>query len=687
MEPGIDLEEITVKAPFYSEKEFGANLLEIPVHQLKQMPALLGEVDLLKAYQSLPGIQGGSEGKSGLFVRGGGPGQNLITLDGSPLYYVNHLGGFASIFDPEAINNFKLYKGGFPARFGGRLSSVLDVQMKEGDKNNKHTFVSIGLLSGRFSQQAPVFNGKGSYFISIRRMWIDLLTRPLSYLAFNGASIGYNFYDINSKITYQLNEKNKVYFSLYSGDDRLALTYKKSFLGPDIKSKQKIKWGNLLGVVRLNHQFNPDFIGDVKISFTKYRFKDVDSYNDKNKNTELDSYFKSRIYDYSINSQFEYFVTNSYKLFAGAGIIFHSFEPGLNRATNINNGQSYIDSIYGSTSVNAVEQNLFLENQFYFNNLNLNIGGRINQFIINGKNYRFFEPRLSAGLKIYRSLYLKSSYTKMHQFVNMLSNPTAGFSTDFWVPATQYIPPGSSRQYALGVEKTNQNYEISLEAYLKDLNNLIAFKEGEVFQGSAVDWQHRIEKNGVGKSKGLEFFLHKKSGKFTGWMSYTLAKSDRQFKNINFGKKYPYKYDRRHDFNFVISFPLNDMWKFSASWMYGSGYPITLALGKMNVVSVDEFPLNSNNHYSFNEYGEYYGDKNSFRMKDYHRLDIGFTHTTEKYGVERIWTIGIYNAYNRQNPYYYFYKQRQPWNGDYTTELYQSSFLPIIPAISYSIRF
>ncbi|MBN2773857.1 MAG: TonB-dependent receptor plug domain-containing protein, partial [Prolixibacteraceae bacterium] len=685
--PGIDLDEVEIKTPFFSERRSGGNITEIPLLEIKKMPSLLGEVDLMRTYQLLPGVQGGSEGKAGMYVRGGGPGQNLVMLDGSPLYYVNHISGFASIFDPEAVKNFKLYKGGFPARFGGRLSSVLDVQMKEGDKNSNHTFVSIGIMSGRVSTEGPLKKLKGSYFFSYRRMWLDLFMRPLSYIITNGASIGYNFYDLNGKISIQPTEKDKFYFSVYSGDDNLILKYKDEFFGPDIKAHQKVKWGNLLGVARWNHTYKPGLISDTRISFTKYRFKDADFYTDKKENIELNSFFKSRIYDFSINSDFEYFIANPYKIMVGAGITFHSFDPGMNKAVNIENSQSYIDSTYGSTSLNALEQYLYFENLINLKLVEFNIGGRLSHFLVQGKNYLYLEPRFSAGVNLINKVIFKTSYTQMHQFVNMLSNPTAGFSTDFWVPATSKIPPAMSKQYAIGFERFDNKYEVSLEFYLKKMRHLIGFKEGEIFQGSAVDWQERVEKNGVGTSKGVELFLYKKTGKLTGWISYTLAKSDRQFTNINYGERYPFKYDRRHDLSIVINFPINDYWNFSTTWVYGSGYPMTLALGKMNVINIDDVPINSTDYYNFNEVGEYYGSKNSFPMKDYHRLDIGFTRTTEKYGVEQSWTIGIYNVYNRQNPYYYFYKERKPWRGDYTTKLYQSSFLPIIPAISYSIKF
>ncbi|WP_340112991.1 TonB-dependent receptor [Maribellus mangrovi] len=687
LEPGVEIEEVTVNAPVFSEKQFGVNMTEIPVQELKKLPALGGEVDLLRTYQLLPGVQGGSEGKSGLYVRGGGPGQNLVLLDGSPLYYVNHLGGFSSIFDPESVNNFKLYKGGFPAHYGGRLSSVLDVQMKEGDKSKHQTFASIGTISGRFNMQGPLQQGKGSYFVSVRRMWLDLLMRPFTLAVTEKASTGYSFYDINSKVSLQLSQKDKLFLSLYSGDDKLVLSYNEKFIGPDQKAKQKVKWGNLLAVARLNHTFKPGLSNNTKVSFTKYRFIDNDLYQDKSDNIELNSEFKSRIYDWAINSDFEFQPGNKYKMLGGAGATFHFFMPGKTSATHTEAVETYIDSTYGSTSLRAFESQAYIENIFSFKHLNVNLGARLCHFLVEGKNYLYAEPRVSLGVPLFSATSATASYTQMHQFVNMLSNPTAGFETDFWVPATRKVPPSDSKQFALGIERNTQDFEAGIEAYYKKLNNLVTFKEGEVFQGNATDWQERVALNGTGTSKGLEFFLRKKTGKFTGWVSYTLAKSDRQFDDINFGETYPYKYDRRHDLSLVISVPINEEWNFSSTWVYGSGYPITLALGKMNTIEMNDIPNGSNNYYQFDEYGEYYGKKNSFKMQDYHRLDIGLTRTRESYGVERTLTIGIYNVYNRKNPYYYFYKQRKPWRGDYTTELYKSSFLPFLPAISYSWRF
>ncbi len=686
LEKGIELGEITVAGQIPTENRFGTNLTEIPVAQIKKMPALLGEPDLMRSYQFLPGIQGGTEGKAGMYVRGGGSDQNLILLDGSPLYYVNHIGGFVSIFDPDAVKNFKLYKGGFPARFGGRLSSVLDVQLNEGDQKKTQRTVSIGLLSGKYGQQGPFGRGKGSYIVSLRRIWLDFLMRPASYLAFKGYSVGYNFYDLNSKFTYQADEHNKLFFSIYAGDDKLTQKYKDKLLGPDEKSTQSLKWGNLLSAFRWNHTWSPALVSDLKLTYTRYRFLDLDKYRDNSEDIRMSNQFLSRINDFGLSADFDYFGANWYHLKGGVGTTFHLLDPGINRSESSEKGQTYSDTSFGNHSITAWEQFAYLENQVDLRRIRFNLGGRLACFFPEGGKYIYAEPRLSASVPLLNKTSLTASYTEMHQFMHMLSNPTAGFSTDFWVPATASIPPGKSRQLAVGIDKQFGMFDFSAELYYKKLSDLISFKEGEVFQGNAVDWQKRVEKNGTGTSKGLELFLNKKEGLITGWISYSLAKSDRTFRNINFGETYPFEYDRRHQFNAVINIPLSDSWNFSAAWTYGSGYPITLALGKMNVITNSEY-TSSSNLYSTSETGEYYGPKNSFRMKAYHRMDIGFTHTKKAYGKERIWTIGIYNVYNRQNPFYYFYKERKPWRGDHTTVLYQNSFLPIIPSVSYTLKF
>jgi hypothetical protein len=686
LKKGLVLEEIQVKAPLVAENRFGSNVIDIPTSELKALPSLGGQTDLIRTYQFLPGVQGGTEGKAGMYVRGGSDDQNLILLDGFPLYYINHLGGFTSLFDPEAVKNFRLFKGGFPARYGNRLASVLDVSLKEGDKFKRRNTLSIGLISGSVSSQGPAFRGKGSWFVSLRRMWLDFLTRPVSYFAFSGNSIGYNFYDFNSKITFQPDSSNRYFFSLFSGDDNLILDSRNALFTPDIRSYQRNRWGNFLTAARWEHVFSPQIFVNTRLSFTKYRFLDKDYYRNKPVKTGYENTFRSRIRDVGINSDLDVFITNHWQVKAGTGLVLHLFEPGNSKMNNYSEGKVYSDNDFANAS-RVWENSLYLENPVSFNKLNFNAGIRLAGFFMKGKTYLFPEPRFSASLELFNDIRLKCSYAGMHQLVHMFENQVAGFGTEFFFPSTEKISPSSSRIITIGLEKESDRYQIGIDFYRKRMGNLVSMKEGESFQGNAIDWQERVEQ-GTGRAKGMEIFLRKKSGKLTGWISYTLAKSDRQFAGINEGKTFPYQFDRRHDLSMVISYKLSEKWSFAADWVYGSGYPITLAIGKQTIIGATGYSgENSDFYYTTQNYGEYYGGRNGFRMKDYHRLDIGFTHTRMKNGKERIWNFSIYNLYNRQNPYYYFYKERKPWQGDHTTVLNEASFLPILPAFSYTLKF
>lgn len=685
LKKGLELDEIKVKAPLLSGNRFGSNVTEIPTSELKNLPSLGGETDLIRAYQFLPGVHGGTEGKAGMYVRGGSNDQNLVLLDGFPLYYINHLGGFTSLFDPEAVKNFRLYKGGFPARYGNRLSSVLDVSLIEGDKFTRRNTLSIGLLSGSFSSQGPAFQGKGSYFISLRRMWADFLTRPATFLAFDKSSLGYNFYDFNTKITYQSNPSNRWFISLYRGDDNLVLDYRDRIIKPRFKSAQRNRWGNFLTAARWEHTFSPRVVANTRLSFTRYRFLDRDDYRNSNTRSGYENSFKSRIRDWGLNSDLDIFISNQWQIKAGVGVLLHFFEPGNTKAKNYADGLIFTDKEFANTT-NVKESSFYIENPVSFQRINFNAGIRLASFVLPGKRYFFLEPRFSSSLDIFRNIRLKFSFADMHQLVHMFENQVAGFGTEFFFPSTDLIPPSFSRIVTLGLEKETGEWQAGIDFYQKRLENLSGLKEGESFQGNALDWQSRVEK-GTGTAKGMELFIRRKQGNLTGWVSYTIAIANRQFTEINNGKAFPYQYDRRHDLSLVVSYRLTEEWRFSVDWVYGSGYPITLALGKQNILTPGGYPGNLSNLFGTYRYGEYYGTKNGFRMRDYHRLDIGFTHTRSRYGKERIWSFSIYNVYNRQNPYYYFYKERKPWRGDCTTVLNEISFLPILPAISYTLKF
>jgi hypothetical protein len=682
---GLELEEIKVKAPMVTENRFGSNVMEIPANELKTLPSLGGQTDLVRSYQFLPGVQGGTEGKAGMYVRGGSDDQNLVLLDGFPLYYVNHLGGFTSLFDPEAVKNFRLFKSGFPARYGNRLSSVLDVSLKEGDKFKRRNTLTLGLISGSLSSEGPAFKGKGSYFVSLRRMWIDFLTRPASFLVLDKNSIGYNFYDFNSKITVQPNHSDRFFFSLFSGDDNLILDSRDKLITPDIRSYQRNRWGNFLTATRWEHTFSLQVLLNTRLSFTKYRFLDKDYYRNKPVKTGYENAFRSRIRDFGWNNDLDFYLSNHWQVKAGTGLVLHLFEPGNSKMRNYAEGRIFSEKTFSNLTP-VWESSLYIENPVSLNKLNFNAGIRLAGFFLKNKTFMYPEPRFSASLELFKNIRLKTSYAVMHQLFHMFENQVAGFGTEFFFPSTASIAPSSSRIVTIGLEKETGDVQAGIDFYLKKMGNLVCMKEGESFQGNAIDWQRRVEK-GTGGAKGMELFLRKKAGNLTGWISYSLAKADRQFTGINDDKPFPYQFDRRHSLNLVASCKLSEKWSFAADWVYGSGYPITLAIGKQTVLTPGAYSDKLTDLYGTYSFGEYYGSRNGFRMKDYHRLDVGFTRSKVKRGTERIWNFSIYNLYNRQNPYYYFYKELKPWQGDRTTELYQASFIPIMPSVSYTLKF
>ncbi len=690
LEPGVEIGgvEVTAGKPIEERMELGA--VEIPVVQVKNMP-MFGEPDVLKAMQLLPGVQGGSDGRSGLYVRGGSPDQNLFMLDGTPLYYVNHLGGFVSVFHPGILKNIKLYKGGFPARFGGRLSSIVDLRMKEGNKKEFHGSYGIGVVSGDLTLEGPIVKDKTSFIVSVRRVWTDLLMRPITKIAFRYGSMGYNFYDFYGKISHEANAANRFYFTLYGGDDRLG--FFTHIREDNVRSKAKYIWGNVLSTLRWNRIYNPKLNSDITLFYTRYRYKNTRFY--KTEDTKGRNLYSTGVHDLGLKADFNWHLAKNYLARFGAGLSHNWFIPGqINYESKT--GESATDTVIGGQNrTRALNQFVYIENEYSpFTWLSFNFGARLVDFRVGGKDYFSAEPRFLSNFKLDNIGAVKLGYTRMMQPVHMLTYSGSTFPTDIWLPATPGIPPGVSTQYSIGYSKTLKKggYELSIEAYTKKMRQLIEIKGGVPLVNTR-SWEQNVEKNGVGRSKGIEFFLQKKQGRTTGWVSYTLSKSTRQFKNINNGEAYPFKYDRRHDFSIVINHKLSEKVNFSATWVYGSGYPTTLHNGIYLATEPGSWDIESPNAGFFRVAGEayLYPGKNWLRMRDYHRLDLGVNFKKERKGrngkkQERTWTIGVYNAYNRQNAvfYYFDYKGQDP---SQPIVLYQQSGFPVIPSIKYSVKF
>lgn len=661
-------------------------VLRIPINQIKSIPMPGAESDILKAYQMMPGVKQGNEGSSSMLVRGGSPEQNLIVIDDVPLYYVNHLGGFVSVFNTDAIQSAELYKGGFPVKFGGRLSSVMNIKLREGNLNKHVKKADIGLISGKFLFEGPIYKDTSSYLISYRRFLYDLISRPVSSLLMNGISTGYYFYDFNLKTNFKSGKRDWLYFSIYQGNDKIFVKYKNKSQGEQLESRSYTAWGNRAMSLKWNHLFGSSVFSRLTASYTRYIYNgSSESMAKRNQQDFSSTYnFRSGIEDFNIRLDLEHQLNNVFSFNYGTGKTFHEFQPGQTEISDNNNQQQNFKNFYGNSILKANESFIYAETCIEsMNAISFKSGLRYNRYQINDKVYCIFEPRIILSLSLWNEKNLKASYNKMSQTVHMLSNEGIGMPTDLWMPSTANIRPSTSDQFTLGYYQNIMNSVIALsvEAYYKQMNGIIAYKQGQGQIGLNSSWENAVESGGKGFSQGIEILAQKVKGKTTGWLGYTLSKANRRFEMINDGKEFPFRYDRRHEVSLVIAHKINEKIDVSAVWTASTGNAITLAIAKYQT---DQWSVDT--HYPFYDGEEeilYFGSKNSFRMKGYHRLDIGINFKKQKKRGDRIWTISIYNVYNRQNPYYYFYESKK--NG--SVSLKQLCLFPIMPSFSYGFSF
>lgn len=720
--------EIVAEEQVRIEEQPEMSTITVPVEQIKLLPALLGEVDVIKAIQLLPGVQSGTEGTTGLYVRGGGPDQNLILLDDVPLYYVSHLGGFFSVFNADALSNVKLIKGGFPARYGGRLSSVLDIRMKEGNMNKFVVDGNIGLISSKLSVQGPIIPNKTSFMISARRTYLDLLTRPLSEIisratseGTSSLSFGYYFYDLNGKINHIISAKDRLFFSFYLGDDDLGFRFKDEFglVGdPDFyesRIKSSVRWGNRLAALRWNHIWTPKLFSNLTVTFTDYRFRVNNEFKDARAiNSDGDLFtnegflgYRSGIQDFGAKLDFDFYPNPNHDIKFGAMLTHHTFTPGLFGFTFAADDSVLADTTISPDLSKGIEGGVYIENRMRLGNrFSANVGLRASFYNVNDVNYYFLEPRISSRLLISDQLSLKTSFVQMNQYLHLLTTSGSGLPIDLWVPATDRVAPQQSWQAAAGLAATlgDGQYEFSVEGYYKRMTGLIEYKEGTNFFLSFEDrWEDRVEVGGEGEAYGVEVLLQKKKGKTTGWAGYTLAWNNRQFANINQGNVYPFKYDRRHDIGLVVAHKVKKGVALSGTWVFGTGNALTMPTGgyaSLQQNQFGQFGVPQPDWLFYNFGNSFFGGsgvqlfeegRNNFRMASYHRLDIGFNFTKQKKWGERTWSVGVYNLYGRRNPYTYFLDLvPDPDNGpnSFKPQLRRISLFPIpIPFISYSFHF
>jgi TonB dependent receptor/TonB-dependent Receptor Plug Domain/CarboxypepD_reg-like domain len=697
MEASSVLREVEIVAEKYERIEERAQMsrIDVPIQQIKNVPAFLGEKDVLKALQLLPGVSGGGEGQSGIYVRGGGPDQNLILLDGVPVYNVSHLFGFFSVFNPDAVKDVSLIKGGFPARYGGRLSSVVEINMKEGNENEYHAEGTIGLVASKLTLEGPIKKGKSSFIVSGRRTYIDLLARPIIKAGFRSEGgdgvVGYFFDDVNAKVNYRISEKDRVYLSFYTGKDKFYLNFGEKSDGYEDKFKAGLGWGNITTALRWNHIWNPKLFANTSLTYSRYRFETSNGYSSREfengvieSEDSFDLSYFSGIDDVAAKIDFDYLPNPDHYIRFGANAILHTFKPGTFRSGyssyDLYGDSTSFSSNYIQSNVHATELALYAEDDWKVTDrLRLNGGLHLSGFVQGSSPYFSLQPRFNARYLFDKGWSVKAGFSTMRQYIHLLTNETIGLPTDLWLPTTKRVKPQDSWQAAIGTAKTlGKDYEFSVELYYKEMSNVIAFREGSSLL-QFQNWEDRVSQ-GDGTAYGAEFFVQKKRGKFSGWVGYTLSWATRQFDDINFGEVFPYKYDRRHDFEITGSYKFSERFSMAASWVYATGNAVTFGNSRYQA------PSYTSSYYSYVNEVTHTPERNNFRMPAYNRLDIGFDFTKKKRRYTRTWSFGAYNAYNRKNPFFLFTDYDEV-NGQYKQVLKKASLFPVIPYFAWSFKF
>ena len=702
------LDEVVVQAPEDAVHErTQMSVVSVRPEQVQTLPALLGEADILKTLQLMPGVQSGNEGTAGLYVRGGSPDQNLILLDGVPVYNVSHLFGFFSVFNPSSISYIELIKGGFPARYGGRLSSVLDIRMKEGNMKQFAGEASIGIISGSASIEGPIVKDKASFIISGRRTYLDLVAKPLlkEFVSDDEqGDVGYYFYDLNAKVNARLGQKHHVYLSAYTGNDDAQISDQRDRFADRVQTISNdnfdLAWSNLTTAFRWNYVISPRWFSNTTLTYSRYDYNNDVTYEttrrgilesgDPEQEREDTTYnfsrqrYRSSIKDWAGRIDVNFLPNPQHNIQAGISLIQHTFNPGAVNYVFDTLGTDDIvagDTVLGSAIIDALEGFVYLEDQWQpFPRFSINLGVHASAFQVENETYTSVQPRVSVRYLLGETLALKASYARMTQYIHLLTNAGLGLPTDLWVPATERVRPQQAQQAAIGLAKTlPSGLQISLEGYYKTMDNLLEYRDGADFLDVEEDWQDKVVV-GEGRSYGAELLVEQRTGRLTGWLGYTLSWTDRQFEEVNLGERFPFRYDRRHDISLTGSYQWTKKLTVSATWVFGTGQAVTLPVSSYDPIEIADFYFRD--VVSEGDIEEIRG-RNGFRMQPYHRLDINIQHRKEKKWGERIWTVGVYNAYNRRNP---FFIDRDTFE-DGTKQFVQYTLFPILPAISYRLRF
>ncbi|MCW3463105.1 TonB-dependent receptor [Chitinophaga nivalis] len=701
LEPLANLKEVVVSATEKNRLQDQTQMskVNLQMSEVQAMPKLLGESDVMRTLQSLPGITGGLDGAGGLHVRGGSPDQNLILMDGTPLFNFSHFFGVFSLLNTDVIKNTDLYKGAFPARFGGRLSSVIDITMKEGDMKAYHGDVSIGLISAKFNLEGPIIKNKTSFMVSGRRSYPDLLMNAVlqsgNILDPNG-SLGAYFYDINAKVNHIFSPKDRIFLSFYKGEDKISVrqSMEDTTIVPYDPTKMRLEaggfvagWGNTIGALRWNHIYGPRLFSNVTINYSRYSF--FTEFNQKytipaaDQRVDLFGRYSSRMQNVGTKIDFDFRPNPSHSLRFGAAGSLNYFKPSSSVLKDMDSRLKPLDTIDQEMRSRGVEMSVYIEDEWKLSqHLFANLGLHMSGFQVEGRFYPSIQPRLGMRYVLPRNWAIKAAYTHMTQYLHLLTNSGASLPTDIWVPSTQRVAPMFSVQVAAGIAKTttDHNFEFSLEGYFKSMDNMVEYRDDSLMTSPNLSrWDEKVTV-GQGWSYGGELMIQKKKGNTTGWIGYTLAWSTRRFPGINRGEIFPYKYDHRHDLEAVVMQKLSKNWEISASWHYTTGAPITLPvasyLGIGNASPWDPGPETMP--------VDRYDSRYNFRTADEHRLDLSITYSKQKKRWRKTWNLSIYNVYNQKNALFYYLQEDEVTKKRYLNKI---TILPILPSITYSVSF
>jgi Outer membrane receptor for ferrienterochelin and colicins len=664
------LDEVTIFAnDDNSASIIGTNKLNNQL--ISKTATLLAESDVIKSLQLFPGVQGGNEGFATLSVRGGSHDQNLLLLDGIPIYNASHLFGFLSTFNPDIVKDVLFIKGDIPARYGERLSSVVDISTKEGNAKKLKGSFSLSPITNQLSLEGPVIKQKSSFIVSTRRTWLDAIINLVS----PDNPIKYNFGDFNVKYNHNIDAKNKLYAGLNTSQDKF-------FSDMNIaNSSYHFRWGSSAYYLRWNKIFNTRLFGSFFIYASDFKFSQ--SFTSKEHGRVQRRTFKSAINDNSLNLNFDYSAASRHYLRFGAQVSYLTFRPDIVEAIGFDVNEN---SFAPGRQYNGANVNIYVEDEVKLSeSLTVNLGGRQSLYYMENKSFAFFQPRISATQLLFSSLSMKASFTRMSQYLHLLTNTSISFPVDLWVPSTSTTKPEVGTQYSLGIQKRISvcKLDISLDGYYKTMNNLIEYKDGASYLfGSQNDWEEKIN-YGKGTSYGIELFIERSMERLSGWLSYTLSRSERLFEEINNGKPFPYKFDRRHNLSLFTSYNITKNQSLSAVFVLTSGSRITLPEGKYQTFRPPFYEnttrYKGGGHEDDFSSNQIISERNNYQLPLYHRLDLNYQTTkVTKRKNRRTWIFSIYNVYNRKNPFVL---------SENMGRIKNFTLFPFIPSVGYKLQF